>query len=150
VLINIQNQGERNRGLYIVKSRGMAHSNQLREFLITDHGVDLTDVYVGPEGVLVGAVRLTQEARQKKAEMVHQQEYEQKQRLLEIKRKAVERQIKSLREEIEAEEEELKKRIEIDMLRESTLTNDQVAMGKIRGIDKPVSGNKETPARESE
>ena len=135
-LINIENQGERNRGLYIVKSRGHAHSNQLREFLITDHGVDLLDVYVGPEGVLAGAARLTQEARQKKAEMVHQQEYEQKQRLLEVKRKAVERQIESLREQIEAEEEELKKCIEIEMLRESALTNDQVAMGKIRGIDK--------------
>jgi len=150
MLINIENQGERNRGLYIVKSRGMAHSNQLREFLLTNHGVDLIDVYVGPEGVLAGATRLTQEARQKEAEMVHRQEYEQKQRLLEIKRKAVERQIKSMREEIEAEEEELKKRIEIEMLRESALTNDQVAMGKMRGIDKPVSGNKETPARESE
>ena len=149
-LINIENQGERNRGLYVVKSRGMDHSNQLREFLLTDHGVDLLDVYVGPEGVLAGTARLTQEARQKKAEMVHQQEYEQKQRLLEIKRKAVERQIESLREKIEAEEEELKKRIEIEMLRENTLTNDQVAMGKIRGIDEPVSGNKETPARESE
>ena len=149
-LINIENQGERNRGLYIVKSRGHAHSNQLREFLLTDHGVDLLDVYVGPEGVLAGAARLTQEAGQKKAEMVHRQEYAQKQRLLEIKRKAVERQITSLREEIEAEEEELKKRIEIEMLRENTLTNDQVAMGKIRGIDEPVSGNKETPARESE
>ena len=137
VLINIENQGERNRGLYIVKSRGMGHSNQLREFLISDHGVDLTDIYVGPEGVLAGAARLTQEAREKAAQLAHLQEFKQKQRLLEIKRKATERQIESLRDEIKAEEEELEKQIEIEVLREGMLTDDRVAMGEIRGIDKP-------------
>lgn len=54
LLRDIELGGERNRGLCIVKSRGMAHSNQIREFLLTGHGVELNDVYVGPEGVLTG------------------------------------------------------------------------------------------------
>jgi len=61
LLRDIEIGGERNRGLYILKSRGMAHSNQIREFLLTDHGVELCDVYVGPEGVLTGSARLAQE-----------------------------------------------------------------------------------------
>ena len=64
---DIELNGERNRALYVLKSRGMAHSNQLREFLLTEHGVDLLDVYVGPEGVLTGSSRLSQEAREKAA-----------------------------------------------------------------------------------
>src|ERR1700748_2223843 len=57
---DIEMNGERNRGLYIMKSRGMKHSNQVREFVITDHGLDLFDVYLGPEGVLTGSAREAQ------------------------------------------------------------------------------------------
>ena len=150
VLLNIENQGERNRGLYIAKSRGMAHSNQLREFLISEHGVDLEDVYVGPEGVLAGAARQSQEAREKAAKLVKQQELSQKKRLLEIKRKARERQIESLREEILAEGEGLKEQIELEKLKESVITGDRIAMGEIRDIDRPNSLNQETPDHEGE
>src|SRR5262249_25593419 len=65
---DIELGGERNRGLYILKSRGMQHSNQIREFLITSEGIRLRDVYVGPEGVLTGSMRSAQEAREKAAE----------------------------------------------------------------------------------
>ncbi len=71
---DIELDGERNRALYVLKSRGMAHSNQLREFLLTEQGVDLLDVYVGPEGVLTGSSRLSQEARENAAEQVRQEE----------------------------------------------------------------------------
>lgn len=64
LLRDIELGGERNRGLYILKSRGMAHSNQIREFGLTDHGIDLIDAYLGPEGVLTGSMRLAQEARE--------------------------------------------------------------------------------------
>ncbi len=60
LLRDIELNGERNRGLYILKSRGMAHSNQIREFLLTENGVQLTEVYLGPEGVLTGSARLSQ------------------------------------------------------------------------------------------
>ncbi len=63
LLRDIEIGGERNRGLYILKSRGMDHSNQIREFILTDHGIELLDVYVGPEGVLTGSARLSQEAK---------------------------------------------------------------------------------------
>lgn len=63
LLRNLESNGERNRGLYVLKSRGMAHSNQIREFLLTDHGVQLRDVYVGPSGLLTGTARDAQERR---------------------------------------------------------------------------------------
>ncbi len=60
---DIELEGERNRGLYILKSRGMKHSNQVREFLLTDHGIELLDVYTGPNGVLTGSARRAQEEK---------------------------------------------------------------------------------------
>ena len=67
LLKTIEVGGERNRALYVLKSRGMDHSNQIREFLLTDHGLRLLDVYLGPEGVLTGSARLSQEGREKAA-----------------------------------------------------------------------------------
>ena len=63
LLRDIEIGGERNSGLYVLKSRGMAHSNQIREFKLSDNGIELLDVYVGPEGVLTGSARLSQEAK---------------------------------------------------------------------------------------
>jgi circadian clock protein KaiC len=80
LLRDIELGGERNRGLYVLKSRGMKHSNQIREFLITGEGIQLEDVYVGPEGVLTGSMRAAQEAREKAATQALQDEIEAKQR----------------------------------------------------------------------
>jgi len=77
---DIELGGERNRGLYVLKSRGMKHSNQIREFVITPQGVDLLDVYAGPEGVLTGSMRAAQEAREQTAARVLQEEIAAKQR----------------------------------------------------------------------
>jgi circadian clock protein KaiC len=107
LLRDIELGGERNRGLYILKSRGMAHSNQVREFLLTDHGVELRDVYVGPEGVLTGSMRLAQEAREQTAAQSRQQEIDRRQRELERKRQALEAQIAAQRAQFEAEQNEL-------------------------------------------
>ena len=63
LLRDIELSGERNRGLFILKSRGMAHSNQIREFVLTSHGIELREVYLGPAGVLTGSARVVQEAR---------------------------------------------------------------------------------------
>lgn len=62
---NLESNGERNRGLYVLKSRGMPHSNQIREFILTDRGVELLDVYNGSAGVLTGTARLVQEEQDK-------------------------------------------------------------------------------------
>src|SRR4051794_4449066 len=101
LLRDIELGGERNRGLYVLKSRGMAHSNQIREFLLTPRGVELRDVYVGPEGVLTGSMRLAQEARERVAEAERRREAEGRVRGHERKRRALEAQIALLRAELE-------------------------------------------------
>jgi circadian clock protein KaiC len=105
---DIELGGERNRGIYILKSRGMAHSNQVREFLLTGHGVELKDVYVGPEGVLTGSMRVAQEAREQAITLGRQQEIERRQRDLERKRQDLEVQMAVLRGQFAAEEDDLK------------------------------------------
>ena len=74
LLRDIEIGGERNRGLYVLKSRGMAHSNQIREFRLTNHGIELLDVYVGAEGVLTGSARLSQETKDDAEQLLRQQE----------------------------------------------------------------------------
>jgi circadian clock protein KaiC len=98
--------GERNRQISILKSRGMAHSNQVREFLLTDHGIELRDVYLGPDGVLTGSARLTQEAREQAAALAHQQSTEASQRERGRKRETLEAHIAALRKKFDAEEED--------------------------------------------
>jgi len=92
--------------MYVLKSRGMRHSNQLREFLLTDKGVDLLDVYVGPEGVLTGSSRVLLEAREKAATLASQQESERQQRDRQRKREALEAKINAMRKEFEIEDAE--------------------------------------------
>ena len=111
LLRDIEINGERNRGMYVLKSRGMAHSNQIREFLLTDHGIELREVYTGPEGLLTGSSRLAQEAKEKESLLVKQQEIEKKKNELEYKRKAMEAKVASLFAEFEAEEAEAGKYI---------------------------------------
>ena len=132
---DIELNGERNRALYVLKSRGMAHSNQLREFLLTPRGVDLLDVYVGPEGVLTGSSRLSQEMREKAASLVRQQEAERKERDRARKREALEARIEALRKEFEVAEEEAKMSEEQELLREETIAGDREAMARSREAD---------------
>ena len=107
LLRDIELNGERNRGLYVLKSRGMAHSNQIREFIITGRGIELAEVYLGPEGVLTGSSRVAQEAREREAGRARQREAQRRRRELERKRQAVEAQIAALRLQLEADEDEL-------------------------------------------
>ena len=135
LLRDIELAGERNRGLYVLKSRGMKHSNQIREFLITSEGVSLEDVYVGPEGVLTGSMRAAQEDREKAAALLRTQEIEHKQRDLARKRAALEAQIAALRTEFEAVEDESKRVSEQDRTREQQLSNDRSSAALRRGED---------------
>jgi len=134
-LRDIEFGGERNRGIYILKSRGMAHSNQIREFVLTEKGVNLLDVYVGPSGVLTGSARLSQEAQEKAKDLVHQQDVQIKQLNLERKRKAIEAQIADLRAEFKTEEAEVKNFIKQDKLRQQKVSQDREAMAQIRKAD---------------
>ena len=135
LLRDIEVNGERNRGLFILKSRGMKHSNQIREFVLTDQGVDLLDVYVGPEGVLTGSSRLSQEARKRAAEVARQQELKRKERERARKREALEARILALRKEFAAEDEESERMVEEAMARARAITEDRVDMARSRRAD---------------
>lgn len=104
LLRDIELGGERNRGIYILKSRGMAHSNQIREFVLTERGVDLLDVYVGPEGVLTGSMRVAQEARELEEAQKRARAFELNERQMQRRRQAILAQIASLEADLASEE----------------------------------------------
>jgi circadian clock protein KaiC len=136
LLRDIEIGGERNRGMYILKSRGMAHSNQIREFLLTDKGIDLIDVYVGPSGMLTGSARISQEKQERDIELAHQQEIERRKLNVETKRKALEAQIASLRAQFQAEEQELKKLTGQEKMRQRGVSQLREKIASIREEDK--------------
>lgn len=136
LLQDMQNGAERNRLLHVVKSRGMAHSNQIREFLLTNHGVELRDVYVGSSGVLLtGSARDALEAQEKAQYLVREQEIEGKNRELERGRQAMEAKIAVLRAEFEIEQAEAIKTIEQAQTRVGLLESDRLRMAKRRQAD---------------
>jgi circadian clock protein KaiC len=127
--------GERNRSLSILKSRGMEHSNQIREFLLTDHGVELRDVYVGPEGVLTGSARLTKEAENEAELLSHNQDVELRRIELERKRTTLEAQVAMLRAEFAVQEIASLKIIGQETAEKAQLAQDRVDMGVSRKVD---------------
>ena len=139
LLLAVDAGGERNRSLSILKSRGMAHSNQTREFLITDQGVVLRDVYVGPGGVLTGSARLSQEAEEEAARLVRRQEIERQQRELERQRTRLEARIAELRGEFLAQEAETLGLIAREEAREKALREGRDAMARSRQADDPMA-----------
>jgi circadian clock protein KaiC len=133
-LVDIESDGERNRGLYALKSRGMSHSNQIREYLVTGEGVQLVEPYLGAAGVLTGSARLAMEAQERVR--AHQQQEEVGRRLQEIasRRAAKERQIAELHAEIEAQDTEVARLTMQEEIRETVLATDRAAMGTSRGV----------------
>ena len=109
LLRNIETDGERNRLLYILKSRGMAHSNQVREFILSDDGIALRDVYIGPGTVLTGSARLVQEAKDRSLELLESQAAERKQLELQQQRLVIEAQVAALKAQNEGLQKEMKK-----------------------------------------
>jgi len=135
VLRSIDSGGERNRGLSVLKSRGMAHSNQIREFLLTDHGVELRDVYVGASGVLTGSARLTQEAQDLATQMLHRQEIERRQLELKSKSRALEAQIDALHAGFEVEKSESLRMTGQEQAQDAQLAQGRLDMGQSRDVD---------------
>lgn len=146
LLESIKVGGESNRTLYVLKSRGMGHSNQIREFVITDDGLRLLDVYLGPEGVLTGSARVSQEAREKAAGADRGQELECRRRELERKRQIFEARMAMLRTEFETEEERIQQSISESELSEEKLLQDRGLMVRSRKAD-PSSGEKKVRAK---
>jgi circadian clock protein KaiC len=135
LLRDIELGGERNHGIYVLKSRGMKHSNQIREFLITPEGIQLQDVYVGPEGVLTGSMRAAQEARETAAALGREQETLRKEREFVRRRTALEAQLTALTAELQSVEDEAGIVRSQDAAREKRLEQDRSDAGTRRGGD---------------
>ncbi|HEY4325210.1 MAG TPA: circadian clock protein KaiC [Mucilaginibacter sp.] len=131
---DIESNGERNRGMYIMKSRGMKHSNQVREFIINDTGIDLVDVFLGPDGVLTGSAREAQKLQEQTGEVLRKNAVNMKDREVARKRHLLESKIAGLQSEFESTEEELNKiYIEEELVKKVAEENRQKMMTMRRG-----------------
>lgn len=142
LLRNLESNGERNRGLYVLKARGMAHSNQVREFVLTDRGVQLLDVYLGPAGMLTGSARLAQVAKEAAEANERQHERENKSYELQQKRQQMEMQIRQIRANFEMDERRLRQDISGMEGREKQVELTRLEMADSRGQQTPaLQGN---------
>ncbi|GEL42836.1 MULTISPECIES: circadian clock protein KaiC [Methylobacteriaceae] len=131
-LVSVEANGERSRTLYVIKARGMSHSNQVREFQMSSSGITLVDAYVGPAGVLTGTARIVQEAEEKAVALRRRQESERRRRDVLRRRHAIERQIAELRASLEVAEEEEAVLLTEDEARETAMSNERLAVSARR------------------
>ncbi len=147
LLRDIELNGERNRGMYVLKARGTAHSNQIREFLLTDRGIELEEVYVGRAGVLTGSSRVAQENREQEETRARREEAESKRRALARRQQALEAQIAARRAVFEAEQEDLRKSVEEQATEGKRRKEEQSRLARSR--KEPESGESQRTARRS-
>jgi circadian clock protein KaiC len=150
LLRDVELNGERNRCIYALKSRGMPHSNQVREFLLTSQGIKLLPAYVGSGGVLTGSSRVAQEAQDQAAAIAQDLEAERRRQELESKRAVIEAQMKALQAQLDAEENQLRQEVREEGdrgRREQTVRDTLVRMRRAEASEpaepekNPVGGN---------
>jgi len=132
---SIESNGERNRGLYVLKARGIAHSNQVREFVLTDHGIELIDAYIGAEGVLMGSARSSQIAREKVADVDLRLTTAHKERELRRNQELYEAQLVALRGQYEAEREAILRELDDEKARLAMATAQRGEIARLRRAD---------------
>lgn len=142
LLRNHEYNGERNRTIFVLKARGMQHSNQVREFVLSSHGINLVDVYLGSDGVLTGSSRLAQEAVERASTERHRHEHERNLRLLAIKRKAIDAQILKLQAEADAASAEMEFEMSHENLNSAALKQNEEALARRRGADATLTQSK--------
>jgi circadian clock protein KaiC len=135
LLKTIETNGERNRGLYILKARGIAHSNQVREFVLTDHGIELIDAYVGTDGVLMGTARSNQLAREKTAEMERDQVSARKQRELRRRQDIYEAQLQAMKAQYESERDAILRELDEEQKRFQIAADQRREIARLRRAD---------------
>jgi circadian clock protein KaiC len=145
-LVDIESNGERNRGLYVLKSRGMSHSNQIREYLLTGTGVKLVEAYLGAAGVLTGSARLAKEAQERMEAQQQGEELVRRRREIASRRAATERQIAELHAVIAAQDVEVARLVAQEERRETVVEKDRAAMGASRGVAYLTGEGKSRPA----
>jgi circadian clock protein KaiC len=138
LLKTMEGNGELNRVLYVLKSRGMAHSNQIREFLLTNEGIELADVYVGPHGVLTGSARQAQEAQERSDGTARLDDLEQRRSNLERRREAVEAQTTALWRDFEDEADIVGRLLTHGSTGVLDRAGQRAAQGALRGADVEV------------
>jgi len=131
----MEGNGELNRVLYVLKSRGMAHSNQIREFLLTSEGIELADVYVGTQGVLTGSARQAQEAQERSEAMARLDDLEQRRAGLERRRESVEAQTTALWREFEDEAEAVERLLTHGSTGAEDRADQRIEQGRMRRAD---------------
>ncbi len=144
LLREIESGGERNRGIYILKARGLAHSNQIREFLLTDHGVELREVYLADTGLLTGSARIAHQAREETNMLRARQEIETRQLLLARRRQLLEARIANLRLELETEEMESVQLAEHERAKVQNREEGRGALADSRDVDSSKRAAAET------
>ena len=142
LLYNRESNGEHNRELYLLKARGIAHSNQVREFLITSSGIRLRDVYVGPAGVLTGSARIQQEAKEAAERLLRDQEAARRAREIDRRRRQIAAQIEVLQAQLAGEEEEAGKLQDESRAREQRLASERTALAMNRSASRRNSQEK--------
>ena len=146
---NIESNGERNRGLYILKARGIAHSNQVREFVVTDRGIELIDTYIGAEGVLMGSARSSQLARESAAQVERRLATEQKERELRRKQHLYEAQLLALKGQYETEREAILRELDEAKQREQIIADQRLEIARLRHADLDGAKVEENGARKT-
>lgn len=139
LLRDIESNGERNRGMYVLKARGTAHSNQIREFLLTDRGIHLEEVYVGREGVLTGSSRLAREAREREEARARREEAEGKRGALARRQQALEAQIAGLRAQFQAEQDDFRRCLKEERAEKDRRQEEQSRMKRSRKAAPPAA-----------
>ena len=134
---DVELSGERNRVMYVLKARGTAHSNQVREFLLTDRGIQLLPAYVGASGVLTGSARLAQETRERAEAVALEQQLEQRRRERALEKARVELQIAALRAQLEEDQRDTARGIDLDAATEIRREDDRAAMARSRRVTAP-------------
>ena len=141
LLRNVESNGERNRMIFVLKSRGMAHSNQMREFVLSDSGIDLVDVYLGADGVLTGNARVAHAAHEQASAELRRRDHERNLLRLASRQKAIEAQIAALHAQGQVEEAEANFILAQDSWQETNNRQIDAAMAQRR------SGGKTTEAK---
>ena len=142
LLRDIELDGERNRGIHVLKSRGMAHSNQIREFLLTSRGIRLRPAYLGPNGVLTGSARMVQESRDEAQAELRRQDLERRQRELGRERQLFEARMNALKAAFQARTEELQRGLGESRASESQLLADRRELAESRRAGVPDGGDR--------
>lgn len=139
-LRNLESNGERTRGLYILKSRGMSHSNQVREFVLSDSGIGLVDVYVGPQGIVTGTQREIQRAKDEAVALARKQEMDSRRQEIDRKKRLLQARIEAMEAEYQAEAENARRVIAQEEARDVSAAIERETIGKARKQTSPSGG----------